>query len=238
MVAFARWLINPSVTVWFLHWTVQLMWTGSLSLWSLAVRLELRRGLLLPHAPTIFLLAHSDEMDSVMSAWRRVSQRQRLRPINKEDLYWQLDNSEEPMLVALSHAVLQDPAFRPLLTNLEMRDRSQVRALSVLSLFEQQQQRLPPVLMAETIFTYDDLPWAAPFSVQAQLKRMSDLFLAAVLLFFTAPLVLFAAVLIWLEDRGPVFYAQQRSGWLGRPFYRLQASHDDGATSRCPGSLD
>lgn len=26
------------------------------------------------------------------------------------------------------------------------------------------------------------------------------------------------ALLIWLEDRGPVFYVQQRSGWLGRTF--------------------
>ena len=25
-------------------------------------------------------------------------------------------------------------------------------------------------------------------------------------------------MLIWLEDRGPVFYSQRRSGWLGRPF--------------------
>ena len=36
--------------------------------------------------------------------------------------------------------------------------------------------------------------------------------------------MLLAAGLIWLEDRGPVFYAQQRSGWLGRPFtvYKLR----------------
>ena len=25
-------------------------------------------------------------------------------------------------------------------------------------------------------------------------------------------------MLIWLEDRGPIFYSQQRTGWLGRPF--------------------
>jgi lipopolysaccharide/colanic/teichoic acid biosynthesis glycosyltransferase len=30
--------------------------------------------------------------------------------------------------------------------------------------------------------------------------------------------LLLAALLIWLEDRGPVFYVQQRSGWLGRSF--------------------
>ena len=53
-----------------------------------------------------------------------------------------------------------------------MRDPRLVRSVSVLSLFEQQQERLPPALMGDTPFTYDDLPWAATFSVQAQLKRM------------------------------------------------------------------
>ena len=64
----------------------------------------------------------------------------------------------------------------------------------------------------------------APFSVQAQLKRMADLLIAGLLLLLTAPFVLLAALLIWLEDRGPVLYSQQRSGWLGRPFtlYKLR----------------
>ena len=57
--------------------------------------------------------------------------------------------------------------------------------------------------MADTVLTFDDLPWAAAFSVQAQLKRMADLLVAAVLLLLTAPFVLLAVLLIWLEDRGP-----------------------------------
>ena len=36
--------------------------------------------------------------------------------------------------------------------------------------------------MADTFLSYDDLPWAAPFSVQAQLKRLADLLVAVVLL--------------------------------------------------------
>ena len=112
----------------------------------------------------------------------------------------------------------------PLLADVEKCDPRQVRALSVLSLFEQQQERLPPVLMANTDLCYDDLPWASAFSVQAQLKRMADLLVAALLLILTAPFALVAALLIWLEDRGPVLYAQERSGWLGRPFtvYKLR----------------
>ena len=157
-------------------------------------------------------------------AWRRVPQRQRLRSVEASALALHLDQSDEPILVALSQRVLHDPGLRPFLGTLEMRDPRQVRALSVLSLFEQQQERLPPVLMADTFLAYDDLPWVAPFSVHAQLKRMADLLIAGLLLMLTAPFVLLAALLIWLEDRGPVLYSQQRSGWLGRPFtlYKLR----------------
>jgi lipopolysaccharide/colanic/teichoic acid biosynthesis glycosyltransferase len=109
-----------------------------------------------------------------------------------------------------------------LLESLEMRDPRVVRTVSVLRLFEQQQERLPTVLMGDVSFTYDDLPWASTFSVQAQLKRLADLLVAALLLLITAPFMAVAALLIWLEDRGPVFYAQQRSGWLGRPFTVLK----------------
>ena len=224
VVAIARWLINPGDTVWLVYRRVQLLWIVALTLWALVVRVGLRRGLFLPEPPRILLLSQPQELESVLCEWRRVPQRQRLRPVKAAALAQQLDKADESIVLALSHAVLQDPALRPFLTRLEMGDPRQVRALSVLSLFEQQQERLPPVLMAETVLSYDDLPWAATFSVQAQLKRMADLFVAAVLLLLTAPFVLLAALLIWLEDRGPVLYAQQRSGWLGRPFtvYKLR----------------
>ena len=92
----------------------------------------------------------------------------------------------------------------------------------MINLFEKQQERLPPALLTDFGLSYDEIPWSAPFSVQAQLKRLADLLVAATLLLLTTPFVLFAALLIWLEDQGPVFYSQQRSGWMGRPFTLLK----------------
>ena len=224
VVAIARWLINPSEMVWLVYRRVQFLWIGALSLWVLAVRVGLRRGLLLPDAPQILLLVQPWELDMVLADWRRLPQRQRLRPVVSTALAQQLDQAGEPILLALSQAVRSDTALRPLLASFEMRDPRQLRVISVLSLFEQQQERLPPALMADTVLAYDDLPWAATLSVQAQLKRMADLLVAALLLLLTAPFVLLAMLLIWLEDRGPLLYAQRRSGWLGRPFtvYKLR----------------
>ena len=75
------------------------------------------------------------------------------------------------------------------------------------------------MLIGDFDFCYDDMPWSATFSVQAQLKRMADVLVSVLLLVVTSPLIALAAVLIWLEDRGPIFYSQPRSGWLGRPFF-------------------
>ena len=81
------------------------------------------------------------------------------------------------------------------------------------SLFEQQQERLPPALMGDVPFTCNDLPWAATFGVQAQLKRMADLLVAAVLLLLTSPFIAVAALLIWLEDRGHLLFSNAATGW-------------------------
>jgi lipopolysaccharide/colanic/teichoic acid biosynthesis glycosyltransferase len=89
---------------------------------------------------------------------------------------------------------------------------------TLLEMAEHQQQRLPPAHLPEEALTLDDVPWADSLSVQRQLKRTADVVTAAALLLLTLPLMLLAALLIWLEDRGPVFYVQDRSGWMGETF--------------------
>lgn len=54
------------------------------------------------------------------------------------------------------------------------------------------------------------------------LKRIFDVVIAAVGLLVTAPVLGIAALLIWLEDRGPVFYRQERVGERNRRFEILK----------------
>ena len=223
VVAMARWLINPGDTVWLVYRRVQFIWMSALTCWAFGVRLALRRGgLLIPDTPRLLLLAQPDEIQAVLTAWKRVTHRLRLTPFDARRLQRRIDDPDQSFLVAFSPSVRRDQVLKPILDSLEMCDPRQLRSVSLIRLFEQQQARLPPLLLDESSFTYDDLPWAATFSVQAQLKRMADLLVAALLLLLTAPFVLSAALFIWLEDRGPVFYVQERSGWLGRPFKVLK----------------
>lgn len=92
------------------------------------------------------------------------------------------------------------------------------RAQKDLELVDSAHRLLPGQLTFEG-FTCDDIPWGNSFTVQRHLKRAADLVLAMLLLLLTLPLTLPAALLIWLEDRGPIFFRQERSGLMGERFW-------------------
>ncbi len=89
---------------------------------------------------------------------------------------------------------------------------------TALEMAEHRQQRLLPVHLPQEALTLDDIPWADSLSVQRQLKRAADIAVSLLLLLVTLPLMLLAALLIWMEDRGPVFFVQDRSGLMGKTF--------------------
>jgi len=49
-------------------------------------------------------------------------------------------------------------------------------------------------------------------------KRTIDLFGSAIALLFSAPIIALAALAIWIEDRGPIFFTQKRCGLYGHQF--------------------
>jgi len=53
-------------------------------------------------------------------------------------------------------------------------------------------------------------------------KRMFDLFASLLLLIVTLPIMLITAILIYIEDRSPIFYRQERVGKDGLPFMVLK----------------
>ena len=214
VVALARLLFNPPDNVWLVHRSTQAAWLAPLMGWSLLMRGLLRRGVLLPPEPQVALVGPTHELQPVLEAWRRIPVRRPLRCLTPE----QALELSPPVVLALAPSLEQNPQQRAFLEQLEMRDPRETSLTTPLQLLERQQERLPPALLPEPWLNYQELPWNRVFSLERQLKRVADLFVAAVLLTLTSPFLLLAALLIWLEDRGPVFYVQQRSGWLGRTF--------------------
>lgn len=55
-----------------------------------------------------------------------------------------------------------------------------------------------------------------------RLKRLVDLIISAIILCLTAPIILLAAVAIYVQDRGAIFYSQTRVGVGDKPFKILK----------------
>ena len=220
VVALARLLLNPPDAVWLVHRSTQAAWLLPLMLWSLLMRGLLRRGVLLPPEAQVALVGPPGELAPVLAAWRRTPTpvRQPLRCLSLEQAF----ELAPPVVLALAPSLEQNLQQRRLLEQLEERDPRDTSLTTPLNLLERQLERLPPALVPEPWLNYQELPWNRVFSLERQLKRVADLLVAAGLLTLTSPLLLMAALLIWLEDRGPVFYVQQRSGWLGRSFQVLK----------------
>ena len=220
VVALARLLLNPPDAVWLVHRSTQAAWLLPLMLWSLLMRGLLRRGVLLPPEAQVALVGPPGELAPVLAAWRRTPTpvRQPLRCLSLEQAF----ELAPPVVLALAPSLEQNLQQRRLLEQLEERDPRDTSLTTPLNLLERQLERLPPALVPEPWLNYQELPWNRVFSLERQLKRVADLLVAAGLLTLTSPLLFVAALLIWLEDRGPVFYVQQRSGWLGRSFQVLK----------------
>ena len=214
VVALARLLLNPPETVWLVHRSTQASWLLPLMAWSLLVRGLLRRGVLLSPPPQCLLVGPPEEIQPVLDAFRRTPVRQPICCLSLEEAM----TRPAPLLLAVAPSLQRDPEQRRLLEELEARDPREFSLTTPLTLLERQLERLPPALVPEPWLNYDELPWARVFSLERQLKRVADLLLAALMLALFSPLIALAALLIWLEDRGPALYVQERSGWLGRRF--------------------
>ena len=55
-------------------------------------------------------------------------------------------------------------------------------------------------------------------SIDFRLKRSIDISMSLLLIILTSPIVLFFGLLIYAEDKGPIFYSQLRKGFRGKEF--------------------
>jgi exopolysaccharide biosynthesis polyprenyl glycosylphosphotransferase len=90
-------------------------------------------------------------------------------------------------------------------------------------------QRFPPELLTTTDLFWLEFQGSKSYGIQRRVKRLGDISLALFLLLITSPLILLAALAIWLEDRQSIFYSQERSGLHGKPFliWKLRSMRAD-----------
>ena len=100
---------------------------------------------------------------------------------------------------------------------LQQRNRGQT-VLQLMDWCEITLQRIPPELLSSRWLLLSDGFHLRPGRWGWRLKRFGDLATATALLTICFPLMAICALLIKLDDAGPVFYSQIRTGLYGHPF--------------------
>ena len=90
--------------------------------------------------------------------------------------------------------------------------------LNSLDWFETYLNKLPTFLIKDPYFIDKLFKNIKKRNFQFKLKRMGDVVVSFILLIITSPLLLIAAILIKLEDGGPIFYKQVRNGLRKKEF--------------------
>ena len=231
LMAILAWLINAPVEVRVFHRSNLLLLVTALVAWSLALRLLFRVGLIKSNSPLIELVADPQKGSRMAQAWLAtpVGPAPGLRhPDDVPDL--QLQGESGPIVLAIDPDLALGEAW---LDWLEVQDPRRLNIITPLDLAERQLERLPPQMIPKQWLDYSDLPANAKFSLQAQLKRGADIILSLSLLLVCSPVILLSALLIFLEDGGPIFYTQMRSGFLGHSFriFKLRTMAIQSATT-------
>jgi len=228
------WLLKTSETVTVLHRGTLLLLLGLEILWSLGLRVVLRFiGAVPGREPALSLLATPTQVKLVAKEWLRTPQNRAPRLLNPGLLGRELLGPGNLRQLAVAPELDLDPAQ---LLQLEQLEQRGVALSSLEQMVEERLERLPPSLLPQDWLDYAQLRWSNAFSFQRKLKRVADVALAGLLLLLSSPLLLIAAVCIWLEDGGTVLFVQERSGWMGQPFrvLKLRTMHhqqQEGAAS-------
>ena len=86
---------------------------------------------------------------------------------------------------------------------------------------------LPPKLVSKTYVLRGN--FRINQKIYPRLKKLADFLVSIILLTLTSPIILFCALMIYLEDKGSIFYSQQRIGLNGKSFtiYKLRSMRED-----------
>lgn len=90
--------------------------------------------------------------------------------------------------------------------------------MNIKQFFENRLKRLPPEFITTKWFSESTSVKMMPGYIDWRLKRFIDCCGALGLLLLTLPIQIIAVMLIKLEDGGPVFFTQIRTGLYGKPF--------------------
>ena len=128
------------------------------------------------------------------------NKRENIILIDKKDLKKELINSK---------IIIVESDFKKIKKEISLYN---LKPLALSKWIEKYLQRYPLSLYSEEFF--NDILLIDLNTYQLRLKRLSEFIISLVLLILTLPIVIIASIAIFLEDKGPIIYSQDRTGYL------------------------
>ena len=102
-------------------------------------------------------------------------------------------------------------------------DNKRINMISILEWCDIYLQRYPPSLISNELLSLIQLT-SNKSNVELRVKRIAELFISLLIIIISLPIIIIAAILIKIEDGGPIFYTQLRTGRGGKTFniYKLR----------------
>ena len=191
-----------------------------LSVWSCGVRLLLlRQKLNFSRQPHWKIIATPGELDDITKELRLIGSKNTINITTSVDQSPTSSINGQTFSLAISHQIASNQTLK---IDYQKEIERGISIYSLTQLAEQELQRIPSRWIGDQWILFSDRIDGSQITTQKQLKRYADVILSASLLILTSPLTLIAGLLIKLEDGGPIFFRQQRSGLLGQPFEILK----------------
>ncbi|OUX29851.1 MAG: hypothetical protein CBE24_07635 [bacterium TMED264] len=90
-----------------------------------------------------------------------------------------------------------------------------IKVITALNWFEKELNRIPTNIIYDRYQLIEKIK-SSEYNYQLRIKRMGDIIVSLLLIFFLSPIFISISILIFLEDRNSIFYTQRRTGLNGR----------------------
>jgi exopolysaccharide biosynthesis polyprenyl glycosylphosphotransferase len=101
------------------------------------------------------------------------------------------------------------------LDNLYNLKLSGIEVINLIDWFEKENHRIPTDFIENNYQLIKKLK-SIEDNFHNRIKRLGDIFVSLVIIVLTLPVIFIVSFLIYLEDKGPIFYTQKRSGLNGK----------------------
>lgn len=155
----------------------------------------------------------------ITAEWKHKNQSKNHLPASQLPIHTSTETINQNSSLAISPGCISRYSLQELL---EYSINQGLAIHSMVEMAEEEMQRIPSKWIGSQWLLFSNQIDGLYTSFNQQLKRYADVTLSCLLLLLSLPLLIIVCLLIKLQDGGPIFYKQQRTGLHGATFHIIK----------------